>query len=477
MASDIKTSDIYPFYYKKFNGRFLVTNEIGNYYFLKPSEFHELADGKLRRGDPLYKILSENNFIVDKNNIKAVIDRFRNRNRFIWKGPTLHIIVPTIRCDHKCLYCQASARTLNAKNADMKESTAKRVIDIIFESPSDSLSIEFQGGEPLLRIGLIRFIINYLEKKNRKFNKKIDLCIVSNFSHMSDKILEFCIKHNIRLSTSLDGPAFLHNRQRISKEVNSYANTVYWLKRIKKEFRRRKVRFSYGALPTITKFSLRYPTEIIDEYRRLGFNNIHLRPVTRIGSGKEFKSGVSYSYEDFISFYRKSMDYIIDINLKGELFSERLSMEFLYKIFSDREVNYLDLRSPCGAGIGQLVYNHDGKVFICDEGRMVAEMGDDIFCLGNVHKNRLKDFINNDAVKATCMASCLDILPGCNQCVYKPYCGICPVYNYVEEGNIFRNNIQRCKIQAGMLDYLFEKIRNREVRKEVFHKWLNFSVS
>jgi hypothetical protein len=30
----------------------------------------------------------------------------------------------------------------------------------------------------------------------------------------------------------------------------------------------------------------------------------------------------------------------------------------------------LELRSPCGAGIGQLLYNYDGKVYTCDEGRI-----------------------------------------------------------------------------------------------------------
>ena len=29
----------------------------------------------------------------------------------------------------------------------------------------------------------------------------------------------------------------------------------------------------------------------------------------------------------------------------------------------------IQLRSPCGAGIGQLLYNYDGKVYTCDEGR------------------------------------------------------------------------------------------------------------
>ena len=32
-----------------------------------------------------------------------------------------------------------------------------------------------------------------------------------------------------------------------------------------------------------------------------------------------------------------------------------------------------------------LVYNYDGDVYASDEGRMLAEMNDDTFKIGNVH--------------------------------------------------------------------------------------------
>ena len=47
---------------------------------------------------------------------------------------------------------------------------------------------------------------------------------------------------------------------------------------------------------------------------------------------------------------------------------------------------YVDLQSPSGLGLSVLVYNYDGDVYASDEGRMLAEVGDKTFRLGNVHR-------------------------------------------------------------------------------------------
>ena len=89
----------------------------------------------------------------------------------------------------------------------------------------------------------------------------------------------------------------------------------------------------------------------------------------------------------------------------------------------------MELRSPCGAGIGQIAYYYDGNIYTCDEGRMLAEMGDDSFKLGNVYDNTYDELINCNNCKAACISSVLESLPTCHDCVYSPYCGTCPVTN------------------------------------------------
>ena len=145
------------------------------------------------------------------------------------------------------------------------------------------------------------------------------------------------------------------------------------------------------------------------------------------------------------------------------------------KILTPDDPNYMDIRSPCGAGIGQIAYNYDGSIFTCDEGRMVYQMGDEVFKIGSINNMTLKDVVTHDTVKTIAMASTLDSIPGCATCAYKPYCGTCPVYNYQEQGNIFPQNPtnQRCVIYMGVQDRLFKHLmdENEEV-KNIFYRWV-----
>jgi len=70
------------------------------------------------------------------------------------------------------------------------------------------------------------------------------------------------------------------------------------------------------------------------------------------------------------------------------------------------------------------------------------------------------------------LASCLDGLP-CQYCVYKPYCGTCPILNYSESGNIFPQlpNNSRCQINQGVFDYLFQKLKKNDKIRKVLKEW------
>jgi len=132
----------------------------------------------------------------------------------------------------------------------------------------------------------------------------------------------------------------------------------------------------------------------------------------------------------------------------------------------------MDLRSPCGGAIGQLAYYYDGNIYTCDEGRMLAEMGNDSFKIGNVYENSYTELMQSDTTKAMCISSCTECLPYCRNCVYMPYCGTCPVINLAQDNNIFAKNPQeyRCKIYKEILNILFDYIENRPEVIEILEK-------
>lgn len=477
MPLDLKTINkqkVGFFRFKELNGQYLITNDIGDWCFLSSQEFESFLSGKIEQAAPAkYQELQSKGFIRDQLDFDNLSQRYAKKNAFLGQGPSLHIIVVTLRCDHKCIYCQAGSKGLSAKGLDMDTLVAQRIVDMIFESSSQKIAIEFQGGEPLVNFDTVKFIIEYANEKNKVAKKTLLISLVSNFTFMTQERLSFLIKNNVTFCTSLDGPQALHNKNRVTLgKNNSYKNTIKWLKTIKNEIRKdKKYKHRINALTTITKSSSPYPKKIINEFVNLGLEGIHLRPVNPFGIRKKIWEKISFSPEEFLNFYKNALDYIIKLNLKGKNFYERAAKIFLTKILTNEDPNFLDTRSPCGAGIGQLAYNFNGNVYTCDEARMLSVSGDESFKLGNVKGNSYKEIINNDATKTMCFASCLDNLAICNDCVYKPYCGVCPVYNHTEDGSIFNKNMERCKIALSILDYLFEKLRNPQI-KNIFCRWL-----
>lgn len=73
-----------------------------------------------------------------------MIGLYNQKNQFISYGPSLHMIVTTLRCNHKCQYCHAAVAPMTAKNMDMTREMAQKVVDTIFYTSSQSLTIEFQ---------------------------------------------------------------------------------------------------------------------------------------------------------------------------------------------------------------------------------------------------------------------------------------------------------------------------------------------
>lgn len=453
----------------KIDDKYLVTNDIGRYIFLSPDLFKQFMGGSLDENGEIYQELEQNEFIRDSLDKETLVKRYCQRNSFVFLGPSLHIVVVTLRCNHKCIYCQASSRGLREKGYDMDIATARKVVDTIFCSPSKAITIEFQGGEPLVNWPVVKFIIEYAREKNKIAKKSLSIALVSNFSLLTEEKYKFLAENKVTFCTSLDGPEELHNKNRLWSGGNSYKATVSWIKKITKYQKKDSSLYHLSALLTVSKFSLKCPKKIIDTYLELGFSGIHLRQLSFLGLSGKMRSRVGYSIEEFLEFWRKAMDYIISLNLKGKKFFERGSRIILSKILTDQDPNFLDLRSPCGAGIGQMLYNYNGKVYTCDEGRMI---GDDTFMIGDVKKNNYKEIISHDTVKSMCIASLLDNLP-CDSCVYKPYCGVCPVLNYALYGDIFTSlsHNEQCKLHRGIFDYLFEKMQNEKI-KDIFKAWL-----
>jgi His-Xaa-Ser system radical SAM maturase HxsB len=462
----VANPEVAPFRFRQFpDGRILLTNDAGAHAWVQPDELDAFVRGKLPADHPLHGELARKGFLLDDESEARLVQRIRQRSEHLFQGPILHILIATLRCNMACRYCHASRKGMGKTDFDMSPETARQALDVIFQSPAPELTIEFQGGEPLVNFPVVRQVVEDAYARADAQGRKVDFTLVSNLSLLDDEKLGFLVDHGVMICTSIDGPKPLHDRNRPLVGTSSYDETLRWMERINDAYEQRGLDRSLAyvnALATISRDTLAQPRELVDEYRRLGFKAIHLRPLNPFGFGERIWQREGYSAEDFLAFYREAVDHIIELNRQGVEIQEKTASLFLTRMLTDDNPNYMDLRSPCGAGIGQLAYNHDGRVYLCDEGRMVSAMGEDVFCIGDVAENSYDEIIRHQSVGTLCLASCLEGLPGCSDCAYNPYCGVCPVYNLQMQGDLFalQPTSDRCRIQMGIQDYLFEKLRD-----------------
>lgn len=457
--------------FKRINStEYLLTNELGYFCFLKKEEFELLIQEKYScLPSQVLEELKDKFFIYDIFDglfIEKTFESYRAGKQYILTGTCLHIFVVTNLCNQNCVYCQAQDEKQKQKGI-MDKTTAEKAVEIALESPAKILNFEFQGGEPLIGFQIIKHIIEYAEK--RKNNKTIVYSVVTNTLLMTDEIIAFFADHHVSISISVDGPEKLHDLNRPLKNgEGSYARVKQNIAKL------REKGVAIGAIQTTTINSFKYDSEIIKEYLLQGFDTLFLRPLTPLGFAKTHWKEIGYTAEEYIRFYGAVLERILNYNLSGYYIKEGHAVIFLNKILNRDPGNYMELRSPCGAGIGQIAYYYNGDVYTCDEGRMLGEMGNDIFRMGNVNSNSYQDLMDSRTCKITCQSSVLEGLPGCCDCVYHPYCGVCPVVNLASGGNIFAREINhyRCKIYKGILDLIFNYLHNNEDVVKVFKSWL-----
>ena len=426
-----------PFYFGKFRDGILLTTDTGCYEYLTEEQFSSFIHGLLPAESVLYQSLLEKGFCFDGSSeafIRRSINNTRAGNSYLFDATSLFIFAVTNECNNRCVYCQANG---NGCIRRMTNEIAEAALQKISASPAKNITIEFQGGEPLMNYPVIQYVI--LNAKKHLPGKEIQFALVSNLSLMTDEIACFLRDHHVSVSTSLDGERDLHNLNRpAANNTSSYDNMLAGKRKLD------NVGIQTGAIQTTTAQSLKSPERIIKAYADLGYNRIFLRPLTRLGSAARRWDEIGYTPSQYLMFYRKALEEIIRINRNGFPMTDYHAALFLSKILGGRSMNYMELRSPCGAGIGQVAVTANGNVYTCDEGRMIAEAGDDIFKIGNVLTDSYDDWMDSSCCKAVCSASLLDTLPGCCDCKYKPYCGVCPVVNYAVNGNITQVSKDRC---------------------------------
>jgi His-Xaa-Ser system radical SAM maturase HxsB len=340
----------------------------------------------------------------------------------------------------------------------------------MFRTPARSIKVEFQGGESLLNFELVRFIVDRVKERNRAAAKEVTFVIATNLSPLTDEHLEFCRQHDVFISTSLDGPKSLHDGNRPRPGRDSYERTIIGIQRAREALGRDRV----SALMTATEASLAMPIKIVDEYVRQGFDSIFLRSISPYGFAVRTGWADRYRVEDWLAFYKTALSRIIELNLAGTRMREEYATIILTKILTPWASGYVDLQSPAGIGISAIVFNYDGEIYASDESRMLAEMGDKTFRLGNLFSDSYEQVMGSPVLVDALRETMTEGVPMCSDCGVQPFCGSDPVYHHATQNDMvgFKPTSGFCHKNMAVIRHLVQLLEDDEHARRVLRSWV-----
>lgn len=305
-----------PFTTRELGGLHLAVSRTGDHAFLNSHELDLLRNDPAGLPTDLRGTLQARFFVGTRDagigQRRLIASRIAAKRETVDVGPSLHIIVPTLQCAHSCRYCQVS-RSLGDEGHAMTEADLDAACDSILQSHAPTLTVEFQGGDPLIRFDLIQRAVLRISDGNRARGRRIRFVIASTLHQLDAEMCDFLATHGVLLSTSIDGPPALHNRNRPIPGRDSHERTLAGVALA----RSRLGPDAVSALMTTTRASLDQPEAIVDEYVRLGFHEIFLRPLSSYGFAKRNQAHLGYGIEAFIAFYRRGLERVLYWNRQG----------------------------------------------------------------------------------------------------------------------------------------------------------------
>jgi His-Xaa-Ser system radical SAM maturase HxsB len=365
--------------------------------------------------------------------------------------------------------------------SDMSAATAEKIVDFALLTTSPSVTFELQGhaGEPLLNFDVVRHLVEYAVSRNKRAaGKMLTFKLLSNFTGMTKEAAQWLIANDVLVRTTFDGPSSVHDWNRKWTRGSSHAEVVRWIEyfhRAYQELGRDPGVWHVDTLTITTRKTIEAWREVVDEHVARSLPSLCLRALDPVRFEAETWATIGYTAEEYFDFYRRVLDYVVELNRRGVPITERMAAIFATKILTSEDPGVVDIQSPCGDGTSQIAYNVDGRLFPSDEARVMDAMGDPIFEIGHVEDQTLEGVVRHPTVRAIAAASLLDAQPQCADCWNKPFCGFSPVHNFVTQGDLFgqRPRCFQCKEHMAVSRRLFELLANDSdgATAEILKRW------
>lgn len=446
--------NILPFNFEHMNEHHtFISNLSGFHTVITPHELHDLIDFGSISSVGLKEELSNKLFVGTDaemhTSVAALATSLGKQLMNSIEFRPIYMIVPTLRCDHTCNYCQVSRASIHASGYDLDEELIPKIIAMIAGSSEAPYKIELQGGEPLLRFDLVTKIYAEAEKQ---LCGPFQLVIATSLSPLTDDVLLWAKGKNVFFSVSLDGDSIVHNSNRIHPSSNSYSLAVSGIERIQNELGADRV----STVTTVTDALIRDPMSLLTAHIEVGLFDLFIRPVSPYGFANT-KAQRKYSMADYMDFYERLWSLIRSLKGNGIRFTEHSVGIHAKRLLKPSYSSYADLKSPSGVVLNCILFNYDGKIFGSDESRMLQKTtANQDFSMGVVGELSLK---NSSFYKNITSQSFNFLHPGCETCAFQPFCGSDPCQNISLQGESIgdKSISEFCSYHKSMFRFVVQK--------------------
>lgn len=351
-------------------------------------------------------------------------------------------------CNLRCKYCYAQGGSYGASRSLMNIDTAKRFVGFCDKSFSSINRIVFFGGEPLLNPHVIEYVCKYITKVFTEKDKRIPtFSVITNGTIISPLIIKIIKEYISEITISIDGPANIHNKNRVYANGNgSYDKVVKFIEEIKKI---KNLKIQYEATYTKDAMLENYDHPSINAYleKTLGIKGVIVN---------DSHLGTEYEYQRLRAITKKQM---IETEFKclPAVFLDMLNL------FVHHRTNTF-----CNMGYKNFSVSVNGDIFVCHllnekKGCSLGTIfGDNIFDNPH-HFSHITYELNKHSQK-------------CEACWCRNLCGGCTVecfYNGDKEKINETPMPDFCDRMKAYIEQLLILITQIRTDKELLQKFIN----
>lgn len=324
--------------------------------------------------------------VDEKKMIKTI---FSYHSRQAKKLCTIDFVL-TLRCNFSCPYCFQ-----NENKSDLKKEVASKVLSSFFRKigrqKAKNVKINFFGGEPLLNIEILEYIVKRARAFCKRKKIKVLFQICTNGSIFNQRIVTLFSK-NKDLSdvlVTIDGPQKIHDQRRCYKSgKGSYETIMKNLTLMCKLAKNVLVRIN------IDKANKNCMANLFRELKDIKKTNIKIfmtYVVSGFGKGKKWERSTRVIYYEKMirRFYAEAKKIGLAVSARGDL------------------VCYQPLYCSAAHAHPRLI-NPDGVMYCCEK-----FLGDKSYSVGNIYtgydKERAKRWLEHNIINSTTCLKCKHI--------------------------------------------------------------------